>query len=272
MEVWMVRGNLLHDTWLNIPQAVVLEITENLQMASQLEADDPNLLVIKAILRLPPLTSIEVDAFPNEIETLRQQYRLAIASRAEESIYENGLRRVHAKLIKGVTAKGSRAPNRPLEVIDPAEFARLELRGIDAVNVRTGKPVWYSIVTSAHEQIEGSSEEACYAEFHTRSRQPNCLGEDLSGVCEQVARADTPLVLARAGTAPLSARDLRSWYQQRIRELILSSKTASGEADWKAARQQYPERVTRARLRALRNELAPQHWKKQGRRSPPATK
>jgi hypothetical protein len=238
----------LRDTWLNIPQAVVLEIAGNLQMASELEADDPNLLMIKAIRRLPPLTSIEVDAFPNEIETLRQQYRLAVASRAKESIYENGLRRVHAKLIKGVTAKGSRAPNRPLEVIDPAEFARLELRGIDAVDVRTRKPVWYSIVTSAHEQLEGRS-----------------------GVCEQVARADTTLILARAGTAPLSARDLRSWYQQRIQDLMLSGKTASGEADWKAARQKYPGRVTRARLHALRKELAPERWQKQGRRSPPAT-
>jgi hypothetical protein len=182
------------------------------------------------------------------------------------------LRRVHAKLIKGVTAKGSRAPNRPLEVVDPAEFARLELRGIDAVDVRTGKPVWYSIVTSAHEQLEGSSDEASASESHTRSGQPNCLGGDLSGVCEQVVRSDTPVVLARVRTAPLSARDLRSWYEQRIQELILSGKTASGEADWEAARQQYPGRVTRARLRALRKELAPEHWKKQGRRSAPATK
>ena len=241
-------------------------------MASELEADDPNLLVIKAIWRLPPLTYIEVEAFPNAIETLRQQYRLAIASQAKESIYENGLRRVHAKLIKGVTAKGSRSPNRPLEVIDPAEFARLELRGIDAVDVRTDKPVWYSIVTSAHEQLEGGSEEVGGAESHTRPGQPNCLAGDLSGVCEQVAHADTPLVLAKVRTAPLSDRDLRSWYEQRIQELMSSDKTASGEADWEAAKQQYPGRVTRARLRALRKELAPEHWKKQGRRSPPVTK
>jgi hypothetical protein len=52
----MARGNLLLDTWLNVPQAVVLEITRNLQVASALEADDPNLLMIKATWRLPPLT------------------------------------------------------------------------------------------------------------------------------------------------------------------------------------------------------------------------
>jgi len=101
----------LHDTWLKVPQAVVFEITRNLQMARELEADDPNLLVIKAIWRLPPLTYIEVDAFPNGIETLRQQYRLAIASQAKESIYENGLRRVHAKLIKGVTLRAAEHQN-----------------------------------------------------------------------------------------------------------------------------------------------------------------
>ena len=52
----------MRDTWLKIPQAVVLEVTGNLLQARNLEDDDPNLLLIKAILRLPALISIDVDA------------------------------------------------------------------------------------------------------------------------------------------------------------------------------------------------------------------
>jgi hypothetical protein len=46
----------------------------------------------------------------------------------------------------------------------------------------------------------------------------------------------------------------------------------SGEADWEAAKQQFSGRVTRIRLRQVRDQFAPAHWKKQGRRSPGRTK
>jgi hypothetical protein len=262
----------LRDTWLKIPQAVVLEVTGNLLQARNLEDDDPNLLLIKAILRLPPLISIDVNADSNEIETLRQKYRAAaVASRAEESVYENGLRKVHAKLVKGVTTKGSRTPNLPVEVIDSAEFSRLELRGIDAVDARTGKPVWYNLVISARELLEGNSEDPSYDELCTLSDTWNRLSGERSGGSEGVAGADTLSELAVRGATPLSDRDLRSWYEQRVQELTKWGKTASGEADWKAVMRQYPGRVTRARLRALRKIYAPADWKKLGRRSPPET-
>jgi hypothetical protein len=243
----------LRDTWLNIPQAVVLESTGNLQLARDLDDDDPDRLVIKAILRLPPLISLDIDAFPN-IEAARQQWRALVGSQVEESAYEKGLRRVHAKLLEGVTTKGSRAPNRPLEVIDPAEFARLELRRSDAVDTRTGEPVWYSLVISARGLLEGNSETA---------------GE--AGDSEVVERAHTPLVWAREETAPVSDRELRSWYEHRVQELLVWGKPASGEADWKAAKRRFADRVTRIRVRALREKLAPETWKKQGRQSAPAT-
>jgi len=263
----ITRGSLLHDAWLNVPQAVLLEFTGNLRLAREFEADDPNLLVIKAILRLPPLISIDVDASLNEMGTVQQRYRAAVESRAQESAYANGLRRVHAKLVKGVTTKGSRAPDLPLEVIDPAEFARLELRGIDAVHRRTGEAVWYNLAISAPELVGGNQENACYDKSYTHSPPPNCLVGGLS-VGEVIARSDTPL--AKEAATPLPDRDLRSWYQQRVQEAIERKKTASGEADWEAVRLRYPGRVTRARLRALRNEMAPENWKKQGRRSSPA--
>jgi hypothetical protein len=126
-------------------------------------------------------------------------------------------------------------------------------------------------VISARELLEGDPQDASYDGFHTRSRLPNRLGGERGDGWDGLGRADTPLVWAREGTTPLSDRDLRAWYQQRIRELTEWGRTASGEADWEAVRRRHPGRVTRARLRGLRKELAPADWKKQGRRSPVVT-
>lgn len=67
--------------------------------------------------------------------------------------------------------------------------------------------------------------------------------------------------------APVSDRELRSWYQSRVSELTACGVTSSGEQDWEAAKREFSGRVTRDRLRAVRKEMTPEHWKKQGRRS-----
>jgi hypothetical protein len=68
-------------------------------------------------------------------------------------------------------------------------------------------------------------------------------------------------------TAPVAERELRSWYRKRVLELTTRGETSSGEEDWEAAKQEFPGRATRARLRAMREEHAPGPWKQQGRRS-----
>ena len=127
------------------------------------------------------------------------------------------------------------------------------------------------IPINARELLEGNSEDPSYDELYTLSDTWNRLSGERSGGSEGVAGADTLSELAVRGVTPLSDRDLRSWYEQRVQELTKWGKTASGEADWKAVRRQYPGRVTRARLRALRKIYAPADWKKLGRRSPPET-
>jgi hypothetical protein len=67
--------------------------------------------------------------------------------------------------------------------------------------------------------------------------------------------------------APVSDRELRSWYQNRVSELTAGGVTSSSEQDWGAAKREFSGRVTRARVRAIREEMTPEHWKKQGRRS-----
>ena len=67
--------------------------------------------------------------------------------------------------------------------------------------------------------------------------------------------------------APAADHQLRTWYQQRMRELSARGETSSGEQDYVAAKQEFGKRVTRARLRAVREELAPEQWRQQGRRA-----
>jgi hypothetical protein len=74
--------------------------------------------------------------------------------------------------------------------------------------------------------------------------------------------------IAGGTVAPLPDRELRSWYEKRISESTARGETASGETDWEAVKRQFPGRVTRARLRAVRAQFAPAHWKQQGRHSP----
>jgi hypothetical protein len=90
----------------------------------------------------------------------------------------------------------------------------------------------------------------------------------LPGLSGGIAGGTTRPGLSTKRVAPVPDRELRSWYEKRISELTARGETASGETDWEVAKQQFPGRVTRARLRAVREQFAPAHWKQQGRHSP----
>ena len=167
--------------------------------------------------------------------------------------YDVCLRRVHSKLSAGVTTKRRRAPNLPLEIIDPAEFLYLELDGVNAVNTRTRETILYDLLVSVREPSEGKSEDSFHSEFFSAPRKPDTPGE------------------ARKRARPVSDRDLRAWYEARVAELTVSGEAPSGDADWEAAKRQFPERITRNRVRDLREQLAPRKWLKQGRRAPGTT-
>jgi hypothetical protein len=66
--------------------------------------------------------------------------------------------------------------------------------------------------------------------------------------------------------APVSDRDLASWYRKRVSEFMTRDETSSGEQDWIAAKEAFGGRVTRARVREIRAKMTPDHWGKQGRR------
>src|SRR5882672_1917749 len=97
-------------------------------------------------------------------------------------------------------------------------------------------------------------------------------GQVLTEVSPAMAAGTAQIRLSTKPAAPVSDRDLSSWYEKRVSELMARGEAASGEADWEAAKRQFSGRVTRIRLREVRNQFAPADWKKQGRRSPRTAK
>jgi hypothetical protein len=175
-------------------------------------------------------------------------------------------------LIDGVTTKGRRAPNLPLEVIDPAEFVCLELDDLNAVDPRTGETIFYHLLVCARELIEDKSEDSSCSEFSSAPRKPDIGGQTLAQVSQAMVGGTAEIGSSTKPAPPLSDRDLRSWYEERVAELTAGGEASSGEADWEAARRQFPGRITRSRLRQVRNQFSPADWKKQGKRAPKTVK
>lgn len=67
-------------------------------------------------------------------------------------------------------------------------------------------------------------------------------------------------------TGPVLISEIRRWYRNRIKEFEASGMIPSRDEDWQAAREQFERPISRDQIRRLRNELAPAHWKKGGRR------
>lgn len=80
-------------------------------------------------------------------------------------------------------------------------------------------------------------------------------------------RGPRPPQATKATVLPVSEKDLRDWYVSRVEDPALVAERPSVEADWLAAKVAFPDRVTRARVRALREELAPVAWARRGRKS-----
>jgi hypothetical protein len=260
----------LAEIWLNIPQAIVLEATKNLERARGLKEREPQLLLLRAALLLPPLGTVPVkpDASADDTRLALRTLKEEMDSRTSQRCYDVFSRRVHAKMSNGVTTKGRRGPNLPLKLIDPAEIACFELDGVDAVDPRTGKIIFYDLVVSARELVDDESGDP----FSSESSSPEPpksegssqeLIEDPRAMAGETARIGS----AKKPAASMSERDLRSWYEQRVSKLSACGEASSGEADWEAAKQQIPGLATRSRLRQVRDQFAPSNWKKQGRRS-----
>jgi hypothetical protein len=89
--------------WLNVPQAVVLEATRDINLALDLTEDDPVLLVIKANQRIALRTVIPLEEDADD-EQRRDAFRRLREERAAlhgDNRYQEAQQRVHRRLLGG---------------------------------------------------------------------------------------------------------------------------------------------------------------------------
>ena len=133
--------------WLDVPQAVVLEATRDIDRAVGLTAETTALLVIKASSLLARCTVIPLaeDADKEQRLDALRKIREARTAMAADSHYLEAQQRVHGWLIAGVRTKARRTPGGPYESVDPVEYTATELRGIDAIDKRTGTVILFDL-------------------------------------------------------------------------------------------------------------------------------
>ena len=106
-----------------------------------------------------------------------------------------------------------------------------------------------TIFWSALELIDGKSEASFGSEFSSAPREPDIGDQKLAQVSQAMIGGTAEIGSSTKPAPPLSDRDLRSWYEERVAELTAGGEASSGEADWQAAKRQFPGRITRSRLR-----------------------
>jgi hypothetical protein len=179
--------------WLDLPQAVVLEATRDINLALDLADNNSALLLIKAnqLIALRTVIPLEADADKQQRRDAIRKLREAKTAMQDDSRYLEAQQRVHRRLVAGVSTKASRTPGGPCESVDPVEFTRVELRGVDAIDKRTQTVSLYDLRINGVELVEsltgkpispaggGSSRES--GEMHERSSQEfekwDCMGD-----------------------------------------------------------------------------------------------
>jgi hypothetical protein len=170
--------------WFTVPQAVVLEATGDLEAVLNLTDDDPDLLVIKANKLLSAFTviSLETDADEERRREAFGKFHEAKTARNTNSRYFQALERVRERLVAGVTTTASRTPGGPREDVAPAEFTRVELWGVDAIDKRTGTVSLHDLRINGFEFIENLTGKPIGAPSGSSSDEPPGIREDVSSV------------------------------------------------------------------------------------------
>jgi hypothetical protein len=149
--------------WLNLPQAVVLEATRDIDCVRDLTDDDPTLLLIKASQALGYSTTYPVQQGDVEeehrYEADKKLDEIKTAMRLENRYLLAG-QRLQARLIAGVRTKASRTPAGPYESIDPVEYTRAELCGVDAVDTMTKRPVLFGLRIEFFDLVESLTDKS----------------------------------------------------------------------------------------------------------------
>jgi hypothetical protein len=142
--------------WLNLPQAGVLEATRDIDCVQDLTDDDPTLVLIKASQALGYSTTypVQEDAEQEQQYEANKKLDEIKAAMRRENRYLLAGQRLQMRLIAGVRTKGSRTPAGPYESIDPVEYTRAELCGVDAVDKMTKRPILFGLRIEFFDLVE----------------------------------------------------------------------------------------------------------------------
>jgi hypothetical protein len=147
------------ELWLNVPQAVVLSATGDLDLALGLIPLAPPLLVFRANELVARRTVIPVAPDPDpeqRAEALRRLQESEIGEK--QGRYAELERQVHRYVIAGAKTMACRTPGGPYENINPVEYTRAEFHGVDAVDKRTGRIILFDLRINCGDLVEHLAE------------------------------------------------------------------------------------------------------------------
>lgn len=239
--------------WLNLPQAVVLEATHDLKLALGLTGSDPALLVMKAsqqiVRRVIPLGA---NADDGQRRDALRRLRDEVAAVQDANPYLEAQQRVHQRLLAGVRAKASRTPGGPSETVDPVEFTRVELRGVDAIDKRTQAVMLYDLRINGSDMIKDLCESS-----------KGSTGGDLSGDSGQ-RHKDSPHEVEKWDCAGEPLPKLLEWARSRWGEDTQT--VPSRQALLSIFREQFGRvsGVNQTTMREVRRQIASQKARRGG--------
>jgi hypothetical protein len=168
--------------WLNVPQAVVLEATRDIDLALDLTAESAALLLIKASWRVArrPVIPPEADADTRQPGDVLRAVHEAKTALPRDSHYLEAQRRVHGRLVEGVKTKARRTPRGPYESLDPVEYIGAELEGMDAIDKKTGTVILFDLLINLIDYVETLTGQPIRPVGAASSRAPDQMQEQSS--------------------------------------------------------------------------------------------
>jgi len=177
------------DPWLNVPQAVVLEATHDIELVLNLTAENPALLEIKARLRLRcPVVEPEAGAETEQWNDARERAKASL-----RPIYLEAQQQVSRRLVAGVSTKARRTPSGPYESVDPVEYLGTELQGSDAIDKRTRSVRLFDILINAFDYIEHMTGRPIRPASGASSPAPDQIGDASSREVERWEGTGDPM-------------------------------------------------------------------------------
>jgi hypothetical protein len=183
------------DLWLDLPQAVVLVTTWDIELAVGLTAETPILLIAKAnrlVARRTEVPLAEDADQATRLAVIKEFQEVKVAALAD-SRYLEAEERIVQCLIGGARSSARRRPGGPYESVDAVEYTAVELQGVDAIDKRTRSAILFDLRISAVDLVERLTGQRITQPGAARSATGNQIPEDAPTESEKWEGQGDPL-------------------------------------------------------------------------------